>query len=500
MFIAFSEYAPDLTSLNNPGSASIQNCIPLGEGYESFPTAQAYSSNGLTARCQGAYCTRDFDGNIFHFAGDATKLYKLTGLAWGDISGATYTTGADERWSFMQYGNLVVATNFNDAPQSFLMGTSSVFGNLAGSPPKGRYCAQIKNFGFLANLENYPTRIQRSALNDLEDWTPDVDTGAGYVDLNPEYGQITQIVGGEFGIVFQERAITKLTYVGSPEWFQVDVIETGRGTQAPGSVCKIGNVIYYFGTDGFYALTGAGSIPIGENKVDKTFLADLDADYVHRMSSAADPKKSIVYFGAPSVQSSDGSNYRIWPYNYSVNRWTRNTPLPSGGFDVLHQAFSGGLTLEDLDSISSSIDDLPYSLDSSLWTGGNINLACFDSSNNKLSFFNGEPGAVTATYALLDTKAFQPNPGHRTAVLELRPNVSFDDATEPDYALTVFTGDTGFRDSDLGDVVIDLAPNSQGYFKTRLNSNIYKFRLAMYGQFSYATGIEITEMRVAGRR
>ena len=54
-------------------------------------------------------------------------------------------------WTFTQFGNHVIASNGVDAPQYYLMGTSTNFANLSsiatdGTPPTFRVSGVIKNF------------------------------------------------------------------------------------------------------------------------------------------------------------------------------------------------------------------------------------------------------------------------------------------------------------------------------------------------------------------
>ena len=154
----------------------------------------------------------------------------------------------------------------------------------------------------LAGLDTGVARVQWSPQGDpAGTWGSDPATGADYQDLDPTNGFIRQIVGGEYGVIFQERAITRMTFVGSPLWFQFDEVESGRGTQAPGSVVKVGNAIFYLGFDGFYLFDGTASRPIGVNRVNKSFLSDVDANYLHRVKAVAHPQEPLVYFFYPSA-------------------------------------------------------------------------------------------------------------------------------------------------------------------------------------------------------
>jgi len=75
--LKIQDFAPDQPDYNNDGSAVMLNVIPVtNKSYGPFPSLAVYSG-ALTARCQGAISELDTSGNVFNFAGDATKLYRL---------------------------------------------------------------------------------------------------------------------------------------------------------------------------------------------------------------------------------------------------------------------------------------------------------------------------------------------------------------------------------------------------------------------------------------
>lgn len=494
MLVEFGEWMPDLPPLNNPGCVLAQGCIPMGRGYEPFPTASIYSTNTMDARAQGAFSCRDADGTVFNFSGNASKLYRNTSAAFSNISKAGgYTTGTDERWSFTQFGRRVIATNFTDNVQSYVMGTSSAFADLAGSPPRARYCTTLKDFVVLANTADSPARVQWSALSDATSWTVSAATGADYQDLDTSKGWIRQIVGGEYGVVFQERAITRMTFVGAPLWFQFDEVESERGTQAPGSVVKVGNTIFYLGTDlRFYAFNGTSSVPIGSNRVDKTFAAAVDTTYIHKVSACRDPRKPIVYWAFPGPGSSAGACNYIYAYNYQTDRWASvflDEPVASyGEVDLLHLQFAEGYTLDGLDTVNSSIDALPYSLDSAYWTGGQISLAAFT------------PGIVyqvvfdSAAYiARFTSRELEAVPGYRATVKEIRPIVQ---------GYVTLSAAIAVRETQAASAIGYAwgAPNTAGYIRGRASGRYHAASLTLTGGFTHAIGVDVTDVTPLGRR
>ena len=108
-------------------------------------------TNALTAQCQGAGAFRANDGNVYSFAGDINNLYLLSSATYSAVSKSSnaYTTASDDSWEFVKFGNRVIACNGpTDNIQSYVMGTSSAFADLAAAAPRARHLAQIRDFVF----------------------------------------------------------------------------------------------------------------------------------------------------------------------------------------------------------------------------------------------------------------------------------------------------------------------------------------------------------------
>lgn len=157
MITSFGEYLPDLPELENPGATVALNVVPrTAKSYGPFNDL-AVVSDALAARCQGMFSAVDDSGNVYTFAGDAGALYKAdSNLTWSDVSdtttSSTYVTATDDYWKFVQYGNRVIATNFFNDVQTFVVGTDSQFTDLdSANAPKARHIAIIRNWVFLGN-------------------------------------------------------------------------------------------------------------------------------------------------------------------------------------------------------------------------------------------------------------------------------------------------------------------------------------------------------------
>lgn len=483
MIIPFGSYAPDLPALGNTEATTIKNCIPHLKGYKQLNSLTNYST-ALTAYCRGAFSAMNATGNVSTYAGDATKLYHMVSTTMTDISKVGgYNCAADSYWEFAKYGNQVVATNFDDTMQVATIG-SNPFADLSGTPPRARHLGIVGDFLVAGNTYDasdgeVPNRIRWPGIGTITSWTVSASTQADYQDLQGNGGWVQSIVGlQERGFVFQERAIWGMTYVGSPVVFDIQLIEDARGAFAQRSPIAVGGAIYYIADDGFYAFAGGQSVPIGANKVDKTFLADLNDDYLHRVTVAAIPNDKVIMWSYPGSSSSDGTPNKVLLYNWVTQKWC----FAEFNHELIFRAMSVGVTLDGLDALGYTMETLPFSLDSKVWMGGKLQLAGFDTSH-RLSYFTG-----TALDATFETGEVQLNPGGRAEVTEAVPLV--DGGTH--------TVQVGTRETQAGSVSWGSASaeNSSGICPLRSNSRYHRFRVNNTGSFNDAMGVSVPDEKI----
>lgn len=488
MQLPFGEWLPDLPALNNPGALVSKNCIAQLHSYRSLRSLQSFT-NALTSAVLGSVWARASNNDIFNFAGDAGDLYRLTGgTVWGVVSKAGgYTAG---RWEFSQFGERVIAADIGDLPQFYDMNVSALFADLPGldgSPPNATHIGIVREFVVIGNVDDgtaRPTRVQWSGFNNSEQWNPSASTQAGRQDLRGRGGPIRRIVEGDVGTIFQERSISRMTYVGPPIKFRFDEIERARGTDSPGSVVWTGSTAYYHATDGFYSLNlygGEASRPIGANRVNKWFKDNSAPSEVFNMVGAIDRENSLVMWAFKS-SSSSVQNDRLIIYNWQADKWSY------AEIDIQHFAefASQGLTLDDLDSILPlGIDLDSIAVDSTAFSGGSIGLLAFDNLNQAATF-NGPTLDVC-----LDTK-----------------ENGFDDRLMYVDGVRPLVEGTGVmsitpivRDRLIDNPVIGLPvlQNDIGICDTREHARYHRYRLTGANDFDHANGVEF-EPEKRGRR
>jgi hypothetical protein len=223
--IPFAEWRPDMPALGQWAREAL-NVVPAEESYRPL-NALSGGSSGLFARAQGAAWFRGTAGASRMFAGDATKLYLLSGTTWNDVSrtvGGAYSPGGDGTWRFTQYGYNAYAVNGVDNPQKFDLATGTNWVLMGGSPPVGTYIATVRDFVLMGKIGSTPQRVQWSPLNSPEGtWGSIAATQADFQDV-ADGGNVTGLVGGEYGLIFQETSVRRMTYEGPPIVFRIDKI------------------------------------------------------------------------------------------------------------------------------------------------------------------------------------------------------------------------------------------------------------------------------------
>jgi hypothetical protein len=414
--LAYGDYRPDVSDYEGQATRNILNVIPRGDGYGPFPDFSAYTS-ALPAACRGAFYALKSDGTVVTFAGTSTKLYKLnnTDFTWTDVSkgASSYSAlSSTAQWQFAQTGNLVFATQANAVLQVFDLSSATAFSDALGSPPQAAYISVVGRFLVLSGLLSTPYRIQWSGLdsyNGSDSWTSGINS-SDFQDF-PDGGIVRGVAGGEAGIIFQDQAIRRTSYVpGSPIIFQIDRITQDKGLYAPYSIIRAGEQIFFYAGQGFHKIE-PGGLPeqIGREKVDRTFLTDLDKGNLQFFMGAADPRSTRIYWAYKSISGAVGTYDKLLGYDFLLDRFF---PVSVTGQYLLGISQTG-LTLENLDSISSSIDALTLSLDAYA-TAVQPEIAQFDGLGT-LGFFRG-----TNLEATIES-AEQGADGNRLTVKGFRP-------------------------------------------------------------------------------
>jgi hypothetical protein len=476
--LPFGAWQPDNSDYESQSLAhDIQNVLPRADGYGPFKDFAALSQ-ALPDTCRGGFYALKSDGSVAVFAGteDALYLANNTDYSWTDVSkgGSAYSSlSSDAQWQFAQFGNLVFATQKNAVLQVYNLSSSTEFDDCAGSPPQASYISVVGRFLVLSGLLSNPFRIQWSGLNDTTNWTAGT-ASSDYQDF-PDGGIVRGVAGGEYGTVFQDQAIRRMSYIPGDELiFQIERIAQDQGLFAPYSIVRAGIYTFFHSAQGFFKIEPGGlPQPIGREKVDRTFFDDLDKTDLKLFVGASDPRSTRVFWAYKSTSGISGLYDKIIGYDYVLDRWF---PITVSG-EYLMGMSQPGITLENLDSISASIDALGASLDS--FAVSTQPLIAQFSSEHKMGFFSGSNLEAT-----LETSE-QGTDGRRIYVNGFRPIT--DAAT--------FYGSCSYRETqqDTPTSTVEIARSSRtGRCDMRRSTRYSRFktRIPAATQWTYAAGVE----------
>jgi hypothetical protein len=191
--------------------------------------------------------------------------------------------------------------------------------------PDGVVTGVIGRF-MMVSLASDEYSVQWSAIDDITSWpTPATDAAravqSGKETLSSEFGKITGITGNDFfGYVFQQKAVTKFTYVGGDIVFQIQPFEFVRGCVDYNRFFKVEGTVFYESEFGYHALRGDQITDIGFGRVDDAYRPS---------TSISDGQKSVV--GNPGANTIFFES-RDLAYNYKTDQWTLVSDLNGQGY------------------------------------------------------------------------------------------------------------------------------------------------------------------------
>ena len=411
-----------------------------------------------------------------------------TRLAVTDFTGGTPLTGDNTDFgTFTQFGEYVIFSNGVDAPQYYLMGTSSVFANLStivtsGTAPTFRVSGVVRDFLVTGNISGATNRIQWSGINDIATWS---GKQSDYQDLPGSGGQVVAITSGEVGYVFRQNQIIRMDYVGGAVVFRLSVISPNRGAIYGRTVCQDNRQIFFYAEDGFYQINGDQIMPIGVEKVNRFFDLNLNKAYSDRICAAVDPFNQLAMWLYPSTNNKSNTTGicdRIIIYNYATKKWS----LAEASASTIFSQFVGAYTVELMDIISQNLENINAALDTDYWSGGQMFLGAIDS-DYKAAIFSG-----TANECEVETAELELFPGLRANITGVRPIV---DATA---TLTVKARE---RLADTESSTSSVSMRDSGINPVRKSGRYIRanVKVASGTTFTHAQGIDLVASRAGTR-
>lgn len=468
--LTFGEWVPDQPGVSG-NLIEATNVYPIANGYaplRDLSNIGNAASEALTSSWTGKYGTV-----VSLFAGSVSKLYKFnpTTFNYDDVSKAGgYTTSFTDN---AQYGSAMIAANGTAKLQVWYLNSSTLFADLAAAAPVAKYVTVVRDFVVAGNINGTENLVQWSNLNDETNWTPSA-TSQSDSQVMADGGNVQGLTGGEFGLVLLEKAIYRMSYSGSPYFFQFDNIARGHGCLEPNSITQFKNVTYYLSDDGFYSCNGQTVTDIGSEKVDRFFFNDANTSYFSSMSSATDPIKKLVVWN----YINKNGTYSQLIYHWVLGKWSYGNVQTS----YISEVLTVTKTLEQLNAFGT-VDSITTSFDSGFWSGTKLLLSGIN--GTRVATLDGNYLTSSITTGDIQTD------GTRSVVTMVRPMIDSGTATVS----------VAGRNS-LSDTITYSTPstvNSDGRVPVRVAGRYIRYRFAPTSSWSYAVGFEVEQQQQGTR-
>jgi hypothetical protein len=393
MRVPVAEYAPDRGDLDSSVYTVCTNAIPAADCYLPAKSLRALTStNALPSTPLGFVQVQRSDGAFYMFAGalDGSdyKLYYYDDPDWVDCSQAGFYAAFDTESGarFAQYGDFVYAATGanNDIQKIDLNDLATGFFDVVGTggtdPPRARFIGVINEFLVLSGLASYPTSVHWSEIGDADGWR--IGTNGSDRQEFPDGGLVKGMTLSEYGLLFQEYTIRRFAFnPGSPYVFEFARIADNSGTSALNSITETNGITFWLAEDGFWMERGGQITPIGQERVDRTFLADLPYANIPYVLGYAEPTEKRVYW-AYSTGANTSVRTKLIVYHYGLDRWS----VLEQSLTWLGPVTQGAVSIDD---ISGSIDAVSGSLDDSSYRGHNHLMGGF-TTGFKVGTFTGD--------------------------------------------------------------------------------------------------------------
>jgi hypothetical protein len=398
--IQWAQFAPDAGPYSSQFSDAILNVEPRIDGYGPLPKL-ATIGTAVPARVIGAYASRRSNGSTDLFCGTTTKLYRynIATASWDDVTrsvGGDYTTPDGYYWNFAQFGGRLIACNGFDATQYIdVDGAGTNFAALTNAPI-ARYVQTVGDFLMFGNLSTDINAIAWSGINDSEYYT----YGFRGSDLQtfPDGGFIQGIVPyGAGAVIFQRDKIRLLERISGNLIFAVRVLHENIGCFAPQSIVRVRNDFFWYDQGGFYR--GVEAQPIGAERVNRYTVSEADSVRLKYMRGGNDPVKQVVWW----VIDTSSNTTIMLGYDWGLDRWTQSTEA----CDFIFPAITPGYTMDAVDTVFGTMDEVTIPWDSSFWTGSGVLALAGFTYAGAFGYFQGFSQAAT-----LETNDFEVNPGN----------------------------------------------------------------------------------------
>lgn len=459
-------FAPDADPTPPGMIVDCEMLLPYELGMRAAPTPVSVGLPPLSEATRGGYVGMDLLGAKRAIVGTGNALYQAGSASWLNVSGAAYTLGSDDRWSFAQFGNSMLAATPSYAIQR---STSVAFEAIDGAP-RARILVSVKGFviAFATNDEVYgdsPDRWWCCAWMDETDWTPNIATQCTTARLVESGGPFTAAARfGDDVVAYKRNAMWLGRYVGAPSVFDFIPIASDIGCIGQEAVCDTGSGHVFVGIDDIYLFDGNRPRSIATGACRDWYVAERDPNAATKTRILWDRQYGLAWIFFASIYN-NGQIDRGLVYHMRTGRWGRaDLPVETA---IVYS--SPAVTYDDGAALfAGSYDDGPQiAYDSPFWNESQELVAIVDDTHT-LKTLSGRP----------DASSFTTGDFGDEQMYSMCNSLKVRYKQAPDSAIA-----TGFIKNDLG-VTVAQAPSAQrddGAFDMRQTARWHRFRVDQIG-------------------
>ena len=166
-----------------------------------------------------------------------------------------------------------------------------------------------------------PLLIRWSTQDDPLIWTPEVTNSAGFIRVSRGSRIVRAIPTRQETIVFTDSSMYSLQFLGTTDVFGLQELSDNISVAGPRAVTSVNNVVYWMGTDKFYAYSGrVETLPCTlRNHV----FNNLNFNQLDQIVCGTNEGWHEVWWYYPSANSNYNDSYVV--YNYLEQVWHYGT-------------------------------------------------------------------------------------------------------------------------------------------------------------------------------
>jgi hypothetical protein len=350
-----------------------------------------------------------------------------------------FAENAEDKFIITNYVDNIKYWNGSNDIIRDLSGTNELEGYAGSNHTLKAKCMLYSNgFLILGHTEEdgktYPQRIRWSQYGNIEKWINEIDGSgqAGAADLTEGVDWVQRILPlNNYVIVYKERSIQVLSYVGGDLIWDKRPAIIGTGLLAPKAIIDLGDEHIFIGPDNIYSFDLIEPKIAGDDIGQYFFRELLNPTYAHRIETFFIEEVPEAWFVFASIESDDGTLDKAIVYNTDTKKWSiRDMPMTAFGYYNIQET----TTYNDLTDVS--FDEANFIFDTTTKLSNSPLNICGDSQGYIYKFDgtskDGQDMGCSVVSKLFDLD----NPGILKRLMRIQLMVS----REEEYNLRVYVG------------------------------------------------------------